>query len=146
MPSDQPWMDFVRRHEGSLRPPLGKLLGCNVLLEWLQSVGCGGCEVCNRILSSSHCGGCPSCWLAYIDSLLRPVNMPPLDQVLTTRICLRPSVSCGARDLWSICLNAALAGIIAHRDSRAWIDFFILPFLVIPSWWLQRTALHQRNR
>ena len=57
----------------------------------------------------------------------RPLSedMPPLDQVL--------SAPRGARDLWSMCLNAALAGIIAHRDSTAWMDFPLLPSLVLPS-------------
>ena len=53
--------------------------------------------------------------------------MPPLDQILGTR--LRSSV----RDLWSGCLNAHLAGVIAHSDTRAWVDFLSLPSVVIPS-------------
>ena len=46
---------------------------------------------------------------------------------------LRLSVPQGARDLWGSCLNAALGGIIARRDSKAWIDFLLLPCLVLPS-------------
>ena len=69
----------------------------------------------------------------------------PLDEVLSARVRLRPSVPQGAWDLWGSCLNAALGGIIAHRDSRAWIDFLLLPSLA-GSWWFQSHAtLHQRD-
>ena len=119
---------------------LGGYLDGELLLEWLQSVGYGICEVCNRILSSRYRGRCPSCWPAFVESQPRPVSgrpltehMPSLDKVLGMRIRLRPSVPLGARDLWSTCLNTALGGIVAHMDTWAWIDFLILPSLVIPS-------------
>ena len=56
-----------------------------------------------------------------------------LDQVLVARISLRSSVPLGARDPWRRCRNAAFAGVIAHRDTRAWLDLLILPSLVRPS-------------
>ena len=62
-----------------------------------------------------------------------PEDMPPLAQVLNTRTRLRSSIPLGARDLWSTCLNAALAGVIAYRDSRAQSYLLCLPSLVIPS-------------
>ena len=119
---------------------LGGYLDGELPLEWLENGGYGVCEVCNRILSSRFRGRCPSCWPAYVASLPRPVtgwplseDMPPLDQVLSARVRLRSSVPRGARDLWGTCLNAALAGIISHRDSRAWMDFPLLHSLVLPS-------------
>ena len=62
-----------------------------------------------------------------------PEGMPVLARVLGSRTLLRSSIFLGARDLWSTCLNAALAGVIVDRDSRAWSDLLILPSLVIPS-------------
>ena len=59
--------------------------------------------------------------------------MPPLEQVLRARIRLRFSISVGARDSWSRCLNGALAGVMAHRDPQAWIDPLCLSSLVITS-------------
>ena len=98
------------------------------------------CEVCNRILSLKYRGRCPSCWPAFVISQPRPTSgrplpddMPPLGLVLSTRIQLRSSVPLGARDAWGTCLNTALAGVIAHRDSRAWCDLLMLPSLVLPS-------------
>ena len=136
------WSSFVAM-KGHCDRHLGGYLGGDLPLEWLQSVGHGVCEVCNRILSSRSRGRCPSCWLAYVASLPRPVtgrplseDMLPLDQVLTARIRLRPSVTRGARGLWGTCLNTAVAGIHSYRsyrDSRAWIDFLLLPSLVLPS-------------
>ena len=115
-------------------------------LEWLRSVGYGVYEVCNRILSSRFRGRCPSCWPAYIASMPRPVagrplseDMPLLDEVLSARVRL----------LWGSCLNAALSGIVAHRDSRAWMDFPLLPSLVLllpASGGSSRTTLHQRDK
>ena len=120
------WSSFVAM-KGHCDRHLGGYLDGQRPLEWLQSVGYGVCEVCNRIISSRHRGRCPSCWPAYIASLPRPVtgrplseDMPPLDQFS------RPASE-------RTCLNAALAGIIAHRDSRAWVDFLLLPSLVLPS-------------
>ena len=119
---------------------LGGYLEGDLLLDWLREVGYGVCEVCNRILSLKYRGRCPSCWPAFVSSLPRPVSgrplpddMPPLDLVLTTRISLRSSVPRGAKDVWGTCLNTALAGVIAHRDSRAWTDLLVLPSLVLPS-------------
>ena len=132
------WSSFVAMNGHGDRH-LGGYLDGDLPLEWLQSVGYGVCEVCNRILSSRYRGRCPSCWPAYIASLPRPVTgrplsdyVHPLDQVLTARIRLRTSIPRGARDLWGTCLNAALASIIAHRDSRAWIDFLLLLLWFFP--------------
>ena len=115
-------------------------LGDELHLDWLREVGYGVCEVCNRILSTKFRGRCPSCWPAFVSSRPRPISgrplpddMPPLDLVLTTRVHLRTSVPRSAKNAWSTCLNTALAGIIAHRDTRAWTDFLILPSLVLPS-------------
>ena len=67
-----------------------------------------------------------------------------------TRTPLKSSIPLGARDLWSTCLGAALAGVIARRDSRAWSDQLSLPSLVIPSpsrGGTSRTqAINQRNK
>ena len=119
---------------------LGGYLEGDLPVDWLQEVGYGVCEVCNRILSLKYRGRCPSCWPAFVSSLPRPISgrplpddMPPLDLVLTTRISLRTSVPRGAQDVWCTCLNTALAGVIAHRDSRAWTDLLVLPSLVLPS-------------
>ena len=111
------WSSFIAM-KGHCDRHLGGYLDGELPLEWLQSVGYGICEVCNRILSSRYRGRCPSCWPAFVESQPRPVSGRPLTVLL------------GARDLWSTRLNAALAGIIAHRDTRAWIDFLILPSLV----------------
>ena len=61
--------------------------------------------------------------------LLSPIPNLARDVPFLTTFLL----SLGARDLWSRCLNSALAGVIAHRDSRAWLEFLILPSLVLPS-------------
>ena len=119
---------------------LGGFLEGDLPLDWLHNVGYGVCGVCNRILSSRFRGRCQSCWPAFVESSPRPCSgrpisddFPPLDKVLFSRIPLRSSVPLGARDLWSRCLNAALAGVITHRDTRAWLDLLILPSLVLPS-------------
>ena len=95
-------------------------------LEWLLSVGYGVCGVCRRIRSTGSRRRCTSCWPAFMESQPQPCSgrplsddLPPLDQVLVTRSLLRSSVPLGAKDLWSRCLKAALAGVIDHRDTRA---------------------------
>ena len=67
-------------------------------------------------------------------SPMHSLCLPPYVPCLKACWCLlRSSVPFGARDLWSTYLNAALAAVIAHRDSRAWSDLLLLPSLVIPS-------------
>ena len=137
--SSRGWASFSAM-KGHCDRHLGGFLEGDLPLDWLQEVGYGVCEVCNRILSLKFRGRCPSCWPAFISSQPRPTSgrplpddMPPLDLVLSTRIRLRTSVPRGARDVWGTCLNTALAGVVAHRDSRAWIDLLVLPSLVLPS-------------
>ena len=137
--SSRGWASFSAM-KGHCDRHLGGFLEGDLPLDWLQEVGYGVCEVCNRILSLKYRGRCPSCWPAFVSSQPRPTSgrplpddMPPLDLVLTTRIQLRISVPQGARDAWCTCLNTALAGVIAHRDSRAWSDLLMLPSLVLPS-------------
>ena len=137
--SSRGWASFSAM-KGHCDRHLGGFLEGDLPLDWLQEVGYGVCEVCNRILSLKYRGRCPSCWPAFVSSQPRPTSgrplpddMPPLDLVLTTRIQLRTSVPRGARDAWGTCLNTALAGVIAHRDSRAWSDLLMLPSLVLPS-------------
>ena len=133
------WASFSAM-KGHCHRHLGCYLEGDLPLDWLREVGYGVCEVCNCILSTKYRGRCPSCWPAFVSSLPRPISgrplpddMPPLDLVLTTRIRLRTSVPRGAKDVWGTCLNTALAGVIAHRDSRAWTDLLVLPSLVLPS-------------
>ena len=132
------WASFPAM-KGHCDRHLGDYLEGELPLDWLREVGYGVCEVCTRILSTKFRGRCPSCWPAFVSSRPRPISgrplpddMPPLDLVLTTRVHLRTSVPRGAKNAWSTCLNTALAGIIAHRDTRAWTDFLILPSLVLP--------------
>ena len=137
--SSRGWASFSAM-KGHCDRHLGGFLEGDLPLDWLREVGYGVCEVCNRILSLKYRGRCPSCWPAFVSSQPRPTSgrplpddMPPLGLVLSTRIQLRSSVPLGARDAWGTCLNTALAGVIAHRDSRAWSDLLMLPSLVLPS-------------
>ena len=137
--SSRGWASFGAM-KGHCDRHLGGFLEGDLLMDWPHHVGYGVYGVCNRILSTRFRGRCPSCWPAFIESNPQPCSgcpisddFPPLDQVLVSRIPLRSSVALGARDLWSRCLNSALAGVIAHRDSRAWLDLLILPSLVLPS-------------
>ena len=67
-----------------------------------------------------------------------PASRFPKTCLLLTRFSRPASVfvprsPAGLGTFWGSCLNAAFAGTVAHRDSKAWIDFLLLPSLVLPS-------------
>ena len=110
---------------------LGGFLEGGLPLDWLEGTGYGVRQFCNQFR-----GKCPSCWPPLSSPNQAYLRAPALQRHASTRSDpwhtdpLAIFDPLGARDLWSRCLNAALAGVIANTDSRARTD---LPSLVIPS-------------
>ena len=63
------------------------------------------------------------CWVPWIS------HAPPLSDAWCCEVPIRTSVHPSFRDMWSRCLIAALASVIAHRNMRAWTDLLALSAL-----------------
>ena len=132
------------------------VLKCSVL-SWSLSE----CRVrCLRGLQQdpllSVSGRCPSCWSAYIASMPRPVtgrqlseDMPSLEEVLSARVRLRPSVPQG---LGTFGVPASMLLLVAslHIGTPGLDRFSSAPFpspsLAGTRWFQSHETFHQRKK
>ena len=116
----------------------GRLQG-DILAQLLEDNMLGQCVVCSKMLHRRFGNACPRCrpqvQSPTPERQSRPMvdGCPDIAAIFEAKVRLKTHIPKGARQMWSLCLLAALAEVVEHNDMRAWADLLALPKLVLKS-------------
>ena len=113
-------------------------LACGPPPSWLAENSLDRCSVCSKLLSRRFGGTCPRCRPQQRQGLEEspdereiPEDWPSLAEVAELDSVLRGRVPKNARKAWAQCLATAMADVNSFNDTRAWVQFFSLPQVVL---------------
>ena len=105
---------------------------------WLAENSLDRCSVCSKLLSRRFGWSCPRCRPQQRQGLEEPPDereipedWPSLAEVAELDSVLRGRVPNNARKAWAQCLATEMADVNSFNDTRAWVQFFSLPQVVL---------------